>query len=437
MRVGSGGGIWIAAIGLALLAACHPTPRNRCAEQPSFEQTAHALETCLSAEVSTADIEHTLLAWERIGPEWGGVSQADLLAGGGPEVITRYHADLQSAMWNPHGKLIALQRDGRQWRVAFDASSLKIRTRTGAVWDNWRYDILDVADATGDGLDELLVDLLYSNGLHAVLRYHAVLTAHPREGRSELRAAFLEETTTTRPAFAFVDRNGQTALQRVVSNLQDHELITRTYGFNADAFELAEEEINPGFSTAAATTPDGSQWVAFDEFDGVGGSSLYSPQLGLYRIKDDQLAHFDVPATLRVLKTGPDGSLYVGAGCGVLRYRMDQWETLANIDCGQSNFKGVVSPFDIAFAHNGDLWVGGIFGLARYDGADWTEYAVMARRLWVAPDDSLWTAAWDGRADSNCCYTRVTGDTWVTFTYSATLPVSADWLEQIGALARR
>jgi ligand-binding sensor domain-containing protein len=188
--------------------------------------------------------------------------------------------------------------------------------------------------------------------------------------------------------------------------------------------------------SSSAVTPDGSLWYGFDQFDGVGGAYPGGQNHGLYRIKDGEVSHFDVPATIRVLEVAPDGSLYVGAGCGVLRYRMEKWETLANVDCDNSSFDGPVFPFDIAFAPNGDVWVGGIHGLARFDGRTWSEYDIKARRILVAPDGSVWTDGWDGRADSDCCFTHLTGGTWVTYTHSAALPVSDDLLERIQELRR-
>lgn len=188
--------------------------------------------------------------------------------------------------------------------------------------------------------------------------------------------------------------------------------------------------------TSSAVTPDGSLWYAFDEFDDVGGSAPYSQNLGLYRLKDGQVSHFDIPGTIRVLEAAPDGSLYVGAGCGVLRYGRDRWETLANVDCERSSFAGPMFPFAFAFAENGDVWVGGVHRLARFDGTTWTEYDVRARRILVAADGSVWAEGWDGRANSACCFTHIAGSTAVTYTYSATLPVSEDLLKRIRELTR-
>jgi hypothetical protein len=260
-----------------------------------------------------------------------------------------------------------------------------------------------------------------------------LLTAHPNDGPFALRVALLEETTLTHPSFSFVGTGRRKAIRAVVPMyVSQTAAITRTFAFDGHAFTLAGEVLNPGASTTSATTPDGAQWYAFDTFEGGGGSLLYSPNLGLYRVRGEQVSHFDVPDTIRALATAPDGSLYVGAGCGVLRYRAGELETLADISCDHSSFSGAFFPFDFAFAGNSDVWVGGIHGLACFDGAAWTEYDVRARRILIAPDGSLWAEGWDGSSNPpGRCFTHVTGDTWVTYAYADDLPVSEDLRERI------
>jgi hypothetical protein len=91
-------------------------------------------------------------------------------------------------------------------------------------------------------------------------------------------------------------------------------------------------------------------------------------------------------------------------------------------------------PFDIAFAPSSDVWVGGVYSLARFNGQTWTQYGVNVRRLLVAPDGSVWGQGWDGIAGSDCCYVHVAGDTWVTYTHSAPLPVSKELLGDVHRL---
>jgi hypothetical protein len=187
-------------------------------------------------------------------------------------------------------------------------------------------------------------------------------------------------------------------------------------------------------STSHASTPDGALWVAFDDFDDIGGAPPYAQRYGLYRSKDGQVSHFDIPGPIRVLEVAPDGSLYVGARCGVLRYRADRWETLAGVDCDRDTFTHGFVAFDMAFTQDGGVWVGGVHSLVRFDSVAATQYDVNVRRVWVAPDSSLWGEGWDGIAGSDCCFVHVTGHTWVTYTHSAVLPVSKEWLAEIHAL---
>lgn len=188
--------------------------------------------------------------------------------------------------------------------------------------------------------------------------------------------------------------------------------------------------------TAMAEAPDGTMWYSKDAFDGLGGASPYSQNQGLFKSKNGYTVHFEVPGTIRDIEVGPDGAVYVAAGCGVLRFHNDVQETLASVTCQAEPFEGPMVPFDLAFTANGNLWVAGVHSLARYDGRTWRQYDIMARRILVAPDGSLWSDGWDGRAGSDCCFTHLTGDTWITYTHSADLPVSPGLLADIQALRR-
>lgn len=186
--------------------------------------------------------------------------------------------------------------------------------------------------------------------------------------------------------------------------------------------------------TSLAETPDGAFWYAYDEFDDGGGLPAGYEHYGLYRSQGRQVSRFDVPGPIRVLAVAPDGSLYIGAGRGVLRYVDGRLETLADPERGQETLTRAFLPFDIAFAPDGDVWVGGVHSLARFDGESWTQYDVNVRRLLVAPDGSLWGEGWNGVAGSDCCYVHVTGDSWVTYTHSSVLPVSQELLADIHGL---
>jgi hypothetical protein len=183
--------------------------------------------------------------------------------------------------------------------------------------------------------------------------------------------------------------------------------------------------------TSFAATPDGALWYAFDDFDHGGGAPPDSPYHGLYRSQDRRLSRFEVPGTIRVLAVAPDGSLYIGAGLGVMRYVDGALQTLIDVTYGEGAFTRAFVPYDITFTQDGDVWVGGVYSLARFDGNTWTQYDVNVRRLLVAPDGSLWGQGWDGVAGSDCCFAHVKGDAWTTYTHTAALPVSQELLGDI------
>ena len=404
---------------IPLLTACRPIPLTACDAAPALAATASVLAACLAPEATPADAERLLHAWKRVGGEWGGVAQADVLPAAGQELLVRFHADLSQVSWNPQGQFVVLAHDRAAWRVVFDAASLRLTTPQGETWSNWRYQAPIIADLTGDGLDDLLVELIYSNGLHVGLRHLALLTAHDAGPGESLRLAFSADTTLTRPTVRLTPGRGRQDLEMIIAGPTQTPAITRTLSFDGASLTFAAETINPAASSAAAVTSDGAHWYGFDTFDGGGGSPPYSPLLGLYRLQNGRLSHEDVPGVIRVLKVAPDGDLYLGAGCGVWRRRAEQWEALAPLDGAQSTFRDAFFPFDVAFAADGTPWVSGIYALAHWDGAAWTKINIPARRLLVAPDDSVWTEGWDGRADADCCFWRVAGSTWVTYTYSA------------------
>jgi hypothetical protein len=186
--------------------------------------------------------------------------------------------------------------------------------------------------------------------------------------------------------------------------------------------------------TSFAATPDGAFWYAFDQFDDVGGVTPGLQHHGLYRSQEGRVSRFDVPGPIRVLAAAPDGSLYIGAGRGVLRYAHGRLETLIDVAHGEDTFGRAFVPFDIAFARDSAVWVAGVYSVARFDGDTWTQHEVNVRRLLAAPDGSVWGQGWDGVSGSDCCYVHVTGESWVTYTHSALLPVSQELLGDIRRL---
>ena len=177
--------------------------------------------------------------------------------------------------------------------------------------------------------------------------------------------------------------------------------------------------------------PDTSLWYAFDHFDDIGGVPPDAVNQGLYRLKDDEVSHYDIGATIRVLENGPDSSLYVGAGCGVMRYANDSWETLLETNCGQQEIVSCLVPLEIAFDDHGTVWVGGPYCLAAYNGESWIKFDIPASRVLAAANGSIWTRGWDGKQDSSCCISHISGGQWTTYTLAADIPVDDELLNEL------
>ena len=218
----------------------------------------------------------------------------------------------------------------------------------------------------------------------------------------------------------------------VRTGLKPSPTVTALAPVAADSPPTADPDRRPdSMITTSVMMPDNSLWYAFDEFDAIGGSPPYSQNQGLYRLKDGLITHFDIPATIRVLEVAPDGHLYVGAGCGVMRFRDESWETLLELDCSRRTSVTKLRPLAITFTEDRTVWVGGAFSLVSYDGESWTEYDIPAARVVVATDGTIWTRGWDGWANSDCCLTHITGTQWITYTWTSDVPVEPEVLNSL------
>jgi ligand-binding sensor domain-containing protein len=134
--------------------------------------------------------------------------------------------------------------------------------------------------------------------------------------------------------------------------------------------------------------PDGGVWFSFGSYDWNhldGG--------GLTRYDHGQVTHFTVEDGLpgnnvQALRAAPDGTIWIGALCGIARYDGHVWHTVNEVANCQSVGGTVI---DFAFTPDGNVWVGTSFGVARFDGTPWTivERAAV-RQLLAHGDGSVW-----------------------------------------------
>jgi ligand-binding sensor domain-containing protein len=163
--------------------------------------------------------------------------------------------------------------------------------------------------------------------------------------------------------------------------------------------------------TTVAVTPDGVAWFGF------GDHSVATPGGGLSRFDGQEWQYALDDAEVSVLGVAPDGSLWAGVGCEVLRFDGIAWQTVSR--CGGDFPPG--NTLDIAFTPDGAAWVANGFGLARFDGKSWTVYERLVNSLDVAPDGTLWVHGWEGTQGSQYV-ARVDGEQWTNLRPADSFP---------------
>jgi hypothetical protein len=152
-----------------------------------------------------------------------------------------------------------------------------------------------------------------------------------------------------------------------------------------------------------AVTPDGTVWAATGEglmrLQGVGWESILEGK------------------EANALAIAADGSLWVGLGGQVQRLDGASWETV--FSCGEHLPRGKV--LDIEFTLSGAVWIANGFGLASFDGQEWTTYDRLINSLVVAPDGALWMNGWEGTQGS-FFVARFDGEKWTTLKGADSFP---------------
>lgn len=393
---------------------------------PASAETAQAVARCLGPQATAEEALQLLRRWQRAAESyWGGVTAADILPGGGDELILTYHADLPNVIWHPQGQLAILQAQAGGWRVVFESPVPTDETTDGrtTLAGNWSYHVAAVGDLTGDGMADLLFEQRWSNGTHGYLSYTKLLTASATDS-VPVRILYFEDGSITQPHYVIA---GQTVHSIVALNGQD--ALTRTCRLEGTTFTPVAETINPAAALLSATTADGAGWYAFDQVNGMRGQPH-----GLYRLQAGVLTHYDVPTLITWLEVLPDGYLYVGGTEALFRV-----EAAGLVDLLAGVYAPVTteSPWqtrDLALTPAGDLWVAGQLALLQLGRQRSVAYPLLATRVLAAPDDSVWVLGWNGTAENDCCYYHLQAGQVTEYQYAAPLPVPADLEQQLRAL---
>jgi ligand-binding sensor domain-containing protein len=152
--------------------------------------------------------------------------------------------------------------------------------------------------------------------------------------------------------------------------------------------------------TNLVVTSDGAVWYSFGNFD------FHPRRGGIVREAQGQQTRFMSEATVQLLKVAPDGSLWAGMGCGLLRFDGQAWQTvIENCDMLHGNI------IDVAFTSDGAAWIATGFKLARYHHGDWTIIDRLINFVEITPDGTVWASGWEGRQGSQYV-ARFDGTQW-------------------------
>ncbi|MEM7345034.1 MAG: hypothetical protein AAF485_12390 [Chloroflexota bacterium] len=229
--------LFVVSVGIVLFYFNRPISNSeRCKEQPPFEETDEQLIACLTASSSAEDIENLLQDWDRMYE--GKVIRADVLPGGGQEFIVQYSLSKAEALPRNYIRktaTIILQKRFWQWQVAnFDTT---LYDGKHVSYTEYGSEVTQVLDATGDGFDDVWVAYHY-NTLRTIWEAVGLLSVHSSDDPLELRLIFRGWTDRT---YSFVEIDDGIAIQSV-RKPHNYTVITQTYIFNNEIFDLAQEE---------------------------------------------------------------------------------------------------------------------------------------------------------------------------------------------------
>jgi hypothetical protein len=166
-----------------------------CPDQVLFQDAVVALERCMGSLYDDIEVHNILVKWHLVKPPnedngyWGEVRDVDLLPSPGKERLVIFYPDLNSAFYDPEGRLVVFQQQAEGWKAVYDAASI-VFDEPHKDWTNWSYHIASVAERA-DGLEEVLIDIIYSNAMHVGFGYTVLLTGAAPNEEPVLKAVVL------------------------------------------------------------------------------------------------------------------------------------------------------------------------------------------------------------------------------------------------------
>lgn len=364
-----------------------------CSSPESIDDVAGNLAQCLHSQSTAEQATDLLDQW----PFPADAVSANLLPNSSTEeLIISYRTNPQ--LYDPRGKLAVLEYGNSSWRVAYESPTPKEKNSDNShisLAGNWAFDVEEVGDVQGDGGEDLLFNLRWSNLTSITVAYPKLLTASD---------GIIEVITIEDPPYPSASYTMKDGHVRSITHVNGEDAITRTFTWGESGFAVGDEIVNPSAARKSVTTVDGTHYFTFD---GECGSGCWH-QYGLFRLSDEGESYaFGNEHYIGTLKILRDGNVYVGNR----ELLVVNGDRLVPLDFAPlPDDSTLANVGDMAMTCNGEMWVATVPTLVHLGHERSTVYDFYGNTITIADDDSVWVDGWDGRADSNCCIYHIKND---------------------------
>lgn len=378
---------------LLMISGCKNTVA--CNQSPPIDGVATQLTMCLSVQDSA---EYSGIYLDK----WGYPSEiltANLIASSPTlELILSYRTTEEP--YDPQGKLAVLERNGNRWEIVYESPSPQAQNSNDShrsLAGNWWFDLAQVGDIQGDGGDDVLFQLRWSNLTSSNIAHAKLLTAPTNVVEI---VAVEDDFLDHEPIYEFA-----TSHIKSMSYFSSEVALTRTLTLENGEFVVSAEIANPNAATQSIITADGTHYFTFDSECGFICWHTY----GLYRERNGEQFAYGMPVYVRSLKQLRDGNIYIGSN-ELFVVNGDRLEP--------PDFAPLLNDYqihDMAMTSKGEVWAAAFLEVLHFGHEESTVYDLIANTISITPDDTVWIDGWDGLADSGCCIFRIENGVVETF----------------------
>lgn len=370
-----------------------------CSSSHAIDNVAEQLAHCLQNQEDVTNLLN----------QWGYPNEsmmANLLPTSPDKELVISYRTSSTHHYNPRGKVAVLEYSNFNWHVVYESpppQEKNVDDSHISLAGNWWFDLEQVGDVQGDGGEDVLFRLRWSNTTSISLAHAKLLTA-PND---------MIEVVTVEDSFhdhapRYTLENGHIRAITSFGN-GNGDAFTRILQWEDGRFVVSADIPNPTAATISVTMEDGTRYFTFDNECGWTCVHKY----GLFRIREGEEPYaFGKSEYVRALKLLRDGNVYVGNN-KILVVKRDQ---LVPTDFAPLPSDASVQIHDMAMTSNGEIWAVG-YKLIHYghETSTYHDFLAYSHTVTIAPDDSVWIDGWDGVADSNCCIYHIKNETVTSY----------------------